>query len=195
MNFAQVRQIKGQKDEKNYPKKLDIFGVLKEIGGTYFNTNQTPCSKCKITDDMNEQHSVTILKTIPATNLLNTRQAFRIYSFDGNHQGTPYVGYSGFWVDNPQRHESSPQQPPQASQQAAQRPSTPQNVPEHTARKEALGMAINLAIAGKIEISEIYVKTHEFEDYILHNRQPYEKAGVNSNPTTMDNEPWPPEDP
>lgn len=117
MNFQTVRQVKGQKDDKNYPVKVDMFGTFTEIGGTAFNINQKPYSDCYITDDTSEKHKVRLYGDAAPTNLLGTRQSFSISAYDGNYQGKPYVGYSGFWNDRvPQQPQGSPQSPQNAPQ-------------------------------------------------------------------------------
>lgn len=151
MNFNAVDQAKGQKDGQ-YPQKIDMYGTLVEIGGTYFNQNQTPCSKCKIVDDNQIKHNVTILKTIPATNLLNTRQAFSLYAYDGNYQGKPYVGYSGFWVDNPQRHQQAPQGAAQSPQNRPQSTQAPQG---GTNAEDCRAIAWNAACSVAAQSSEM----------------------------------------
>lgn len=127
MNFQAIRQIKGQKDAKNFPAKLDMFGTFNEIGGTYFNMNQKPLSDCKITDDTGEKHNVKLYGDAPPTNLLGTRCSFSLSAYDGTYQGKSYTGYSGFWND---RVPQQPQQAPQNTQQGQQQPAQGANAPQ-----------------------------------------------------------------
>jgi len=137
MNFQAIQQIKGQKDG-NYPKRLDMYAVLNELKGTYFNANKTACHDCVITDTTGEKHKVTLYKDAPAVNLLGTQQVFSLYAYDGTFtdkstgQQKSYTGYSGFWVANPQRHQQSsqnaPRNPPQRPQQAAQAANAPPGI-------------------------------------------------------------------
>jgi hypothetical protein len=114
MNFAEVRKIKGQR-EGQYPKKLDIFATFADpIQGCSYNKNQKLVCKTHLIDDANEKHLVTLYVKEPIPpNMVNQRQLFKIYAFDGNYQQKTYVGYAGLWQDRPQ---SSPQTPPQARQ-------------------------------------------------------------------------------
>jgi len=132
MNFQAIQQIKGQK-EGNYPKRLDMYAVLNEIKGLYYNTNQTPCTDCVITDTVGEKHKVIIYKDGPPARLIGTQQVFSLYAYDGTYtdkitgQQKSYTGYSGFWVDNPQRHQQAGQQ---SSSQTPQTPPQQANLPQ-----------------------------------------------------------------
>ena len=174
MNFQEILKIKGQKDNKGYPQKLDMFGTLNQIGGVYFNQNGTECSKCVITDTAGEKHNVILMKDIPATNLLNTRQGFSIYSYDGNYQGKVYIGYSGFWVANPQRHQQSPQNAPQTHQNAPQSTNTPVS-DISVLRAKALEIAANLVVREKIDYTDMYSEADDFLSYIIGNPRTFEQ--------------------
>ena len=125
MNFQTVRQVKGQKDAKNFPVKVDMFGTFTEIGGTAFNMNQKPYCDCYITDDTSEKHKVRLYGDGPPLNLLGTRCSFTLSAYDGNYQGKSYVGYSGFWND---RVPQQPQAPPQRRQAPPQATNAPQGL-------------------------------------------------------------------
>ena len=125
MNFQAVRQVKGQKDEKGYPEKVDMIGVFVEIGGGAYTPNQKLYCDCQIQDMAQEKHKVRLYvkEAIPLA-LLNTECSFSISAYDGEYQGKPYVGYSGFWNDKvlqrPAQGQVTPYQPPQARQGTSQ---------------------------------------------------------------------------
>jgi hypothetical protein len=196
MNFAAVRQFKGRRDEKNFPLKVDMFGQLTEIGGTFFNDNKTACAKCKIVDDMNEAHNVRLMTTIPAMNLLNTRQAFSIYAYDGTYQGNAYVGYSGFWKDNVAR-QQSPQSSPQRPQNRPQSTQGPNGRDTSIERQCAWKSACTLAA----ERADLFATIEDVERcagrglYFIKNgkpviRQPAPAAPDNGPPPTDDDIPF-----
>jgi len=111
MNFQTVRNNKGQMDG-DFPAKTEMIGTFTEIGPAKLSGNNKPCCKCKITDDTNEAHNVTLYGDAPPANLLGGQGLFNLSAYDGNYQGKPYTGYSGFWervLTRPQR----PQTPPQ----------------------------------------------------------------------------------
>lgn len=124
MNFQTVNQNKGMKDEQGFPVKIDLYATLNEIQKSYLNKNNTPCTDCVLTDDNGEKHKVTIYKDAPSVKVLGTRQGFKLWAFDGSYpdkntgQQKSYVGYSGFWTDNPPKTMPQPatQTPPQAAQ-------------------------------------------------------------------------------
>jgi len=122
MNFQTVRQFKGQKDDNGYPVKVDMIGVFEEIGGGAYTPNQKLYCDCKIRDTAQEKHKVRLyVKELIPPGLLNKECSFSISAYDGEYQGKPYVGYSGFWNDkviprpqnNPQGQPQRPQTPPQ----------------------------------------------------------------------------------
>jgi len=121
MNFQAVRQVKGQKDEKGYPAKVDMIGVFVEIGGGAYTLNQKLYCDCQIRDMAQEKHKVRLyVKEAIPLGLLNTECSFSISAYDGEYQGKPYVGYSGFWNDQvlqrPAQGQVTPYQPPQGHQ-------------------------------------------------------------------------------
>lgn len=116
MNFAEVRNIKGQKDESNFPRKLDMFATFTEIQGLSYNTNGTGVVKCKLRDETGETHPVTIYRKEPIPGqMMNQRAQFSIYSYDGNYQNKQYIGYAGLWNDR--ANVNQPQTPPQSAPQ------------------------------------------------------------------------------
>ena len=122
-NFAAITQVKNQKDGNNYPLRMEMWATLTEIGGVQATQNGKNFAKCKLKDDQGVSHNVTIYNDIPPVNLLNSRHVFSLSSFDGNYNGKPYVGYSGFWQHNaggqqaapPQRQQAPPRQTAQAN--------------------------------------------------------------------------------
>ena len=140
MNFGQVRQIKGQQDDKGYDVKLAMFATFNEIGGITFTQNQKQTCKCTLVDDAAEKHTVHLYgNNLPEPQLLGTRGAFLISAFDGQGQGGPYAGYQGFWQANAQVPSQAPppqqgyppiQQPPQSPPASPTPPQRPQNAPQ-----------------------------------------------------------------
>ena len=146
MNFQAIRQIKGQQDG-NFPAKLEMFGTFTEIGPAKLSRNNKPCCKCKITDDTNEAHNVTLYGDMPPTKLLGTQCLFSLSAFDGEFtddktgQQKQYTGYSGFW-DMIQQPQQAPQSSPQAPQSPPQRPNVAQGGDISDARILALAERI-----------------------------------------------------
>lgn len=117
MNFQAVAQNNGN--------KVMMFGTFNEIGGIALTQNQKQFCKCKIIDDNGEARQVRLYGTMPGPALLNTRQQFTLSTFQGNYQGNPYTGYSGFWnnkaqVNQQQNYSQSQQRQPQTPQNASQ---------------------------------------------------------------------------
>ena len=120
MNFAAARQLIGQKDPKNpqYDAKASMLATFGEgTGQISFNQNQKQECKCKLTDDAGETHNVILRgNTLPDAQWLGRRGSFLISAYQGNYQGKPYTGYSGFWNNNAQVAQqpvSATPQPPQ----------------------------------------------------------------------------------
>lgn len=128
MNFQAVKQANGQ--------NVTMFGTFSEIGGVELNQNKKQVCKCQITDDAGEKHLVRLYnQNMPTLALLNMRQQFTLSLYQGNYQGTPYTGFSGFWDDRAQVNQPAPQAPqgvPQSPQQPAQRPNVPQPAPQRS---------------------------------------------------------------
>jgi len=118
MNFQTV--------EANNGNLVDMFGTFMEIGGVQYTQNQKPKAICKIADDNGVSHKVHLHQgngELPQPAQLQQRHSFSISTFQGNYQGKPYTGYSGFWNNQAkvnQRSQQTPPQPPQAPQQTAQ---------------------------------------------------------------------------
>jgi hypothetical protein len=114
MNFAAARQLIGQKDEKGWDKKVSMLATFGEgTGQISFNQNQKQENKCKLTDDMGETHNVILRgNTLPDAQWLGRRGSFLVSAYQGNYQGKPYVGYSGFWNNNAQVDQQPTSQPP-----------------------------------------------------------------------------------
>lgn len=115
MNFQQVYNIRDQKDDKNYPKKLEMFGVLNslEMPDQYGNV------KCKVTDDTGKERTVTFRgQTTPQGNMKGLRVLFQCWaeSYTGK-DGQPRVSFKA-WLKSANVAQKSPQQAPQPLQQA-----------------------------------------------------------------------------
>jgi len=177
MNFQAVRQVKGQKDAKGYPEKVDMIGVFVEIGGGAYTPNQKLYCDCQIQDMAQEKHKVRLYvkEAIPLA-LLNTECSFSISAYDGEYQGNPYVGYSGFWNDKVL------QRPAQGTQGTAQQ-SNPaggvQQSPGKDVRAKAAEIAAILVSAGKHETIELYGLADLLADYIANGKHPAGVAGAN----------------
>ena len=136
MNFAQVRQIMGQKDDKGYDLKLTMFGALLQVGGVSYTQGGKQTCMCKVIDDTGEAHNVHFYgKALPSPAQLNQRLSLTISSFQGTGQGGSYTGYHGFWNAkagvNQQPQQQAPQSPPQRPQTAPQAANAP-NVGQRT---------------------------------------------------------------
>ena len=186
MNFQAVRQVKGQKDANNYPEKVDMIGVFVEIGGGAYTTNQKLYCDCQIRDMAQEKHKVRLyIKEAIPLGLLNTECSFSISAYDGEYQGKPYVGYSGFWNDQvlqrPAQGQVTPYQPPQGPQTPLQQSNVPQATqsPGKDVRAKALEIAAILVAAGKHEPIELYGLADFLVDYISEGKHPAGVAGAN----------------
>ena len=120
MNFQAVEQANGN--------KITIFGTFTEVGGVEYTSQQKAKAICKIRDTTGVEHKVHIYQgtgQLPTTENLNRRYQFTLSTFQGNYQGLPYTGYSGFWNNNAQVNQNVPQN--------SSRP--PQTVPQSTKPK------------------------------------------------------------
>jgi len=123
MNFQAVESGRGN--------KVTMFGVFMEIGGVQYTPQQKAKSICKIADDNGVSHNVHIYQgtgQLPQPAQLQQRHSFSLSTFEGNYQGKPYTGYSGFWQDNAQTRQQAPPQAPQAPQQPAGATNAPKEV-------------------------------------------------------------------
>ncbi len=133
MNFQQLRSTKGQKGEDGQDVKLTMYAVFGEgVGNTSYTRNQKQTCICKITDDNNETHKVHLYGTLPGPERMGQRNQFLLSAYDGDYQGKPYVGYSGFWEHGEVRQGS------QDSSQASQNPPGSSNASQEgqTTKKE-----------------------------------------------------------
>lgn len=116
MNFQAVEQANGN--------KVMIFGTFVEVGGVQYTPQQKAKAICKIRDATGVSHNVHIYQgtgELPIPENLNQRYQFSLSSFEGNYQGKPYTGYSGFWNSNAQVAPKTQQQAPQNVQQPPSR--------------------------------------------------------------------------
>ena len=189
MNFQAVRQVKGQKDAKNYPEKVDMIGVFVEIGGGAYTPNQKLFCDCQIRDMVQEKHKVRLYvkEAIPLA-LLNTECSFSISAYDGTFtdpqtkQQKTYEGYSGFWNDQvlqrPAQGQVTPYQPPQ----------TPPQQPQQT--NSAQGAVTDAQL---LAFAERVLKVMESLAYPNANTtRPTQPSGPN--PDYVGDDPAPPED-
>ena len=176
MNFQAVRQVKGQKDAKDYPVKVDMIGIFAEIGGGAYTPNQKLFCDCQIRDTAQEKHKVRLyIKEAIPLSLLNTECSFSISAYDSEFKGTPYVGYSGFWNDKViSRPQSNPQAPPQS----------PQTPPQQANGNSGIITQVQL-----IQLAERFIQAIE---YVVHGNIEPPKSNVN--PDYVGDEPAPTDD-
>lgn len=170
MNFQAV--------EANNGNLVDMFGTFVEIGGVQYTDNQKAKAICKIADDNGVAHKVHLYQgkgQLPQPAQLQQRHSFSLSTFQGNYQGQPYTGYSGFWKNGTQVN----QQPRQSSQQTApqQGQQSPQQRRQGTKsddmvriRSMALAYAKDLVVAEKITRPELASVANEFTAYIMTGR-------------------------
>ncbi len=91
MNFATVRQYKGQKDDKGYSQKVDMDGTVNHIQrGSY---QGKPNMTVFVTDAAGEAQQVLLMGTLPSDGILNQLAPFAI-----SVKGQPgSEKYQGFW--------------------------------------------------------------------------------------------------
>lgn len=114
--------------ESGRGNKVTMFGVFMEIGGIQYTPQQKAKSICKIADDNGVSHNVHIYQgtgQLPQPAQLQQRHSFSLSTFEGNYQGKPYTGYSGFWQGDAQTRQQAPPQSPQAPQQPRQATNAP----------------------------------------------------------------------
>ncbi len=122
MNFAQIREVAGQKDEKGFQVKLTMFGTLNSVESIAFSGKGTRFQKTVIADDNGEQQKVKIYVGKGdglSMNLVNQRLSFDI----GPNPFENQMYYNGFWNNRVQVSQAPAQQP--ASQNAPQGPQEP----------------------------------------------------------------------
>jgi hypothetical protein len=124
MNFQAVEAANGN--------SVPMQGTFVEIGGAQYTANQKAKAICKVRDMTGVSHNVHVYKGkgfLPGPQNLNQRYEFSLSTFQGQYQGQPYTGYSGFWNANgqqvQQQQQAPPYQAPQAPPQQAQQPNKP----------------------------------------------------------------------
>ncbi len=112
MNYVQVREIAGRKDEKGFQTKLTMFGTpTAPIMDAEFSKKGTKFQQLTITDDNGEQQKV---KVYPGNgpeldgSHINQRLSFDIGPNPWNNQ----MYYNGFWNNQVQVDQQPSQQPP-----------------------------------------------------------------------------------
>ncbi len=185
MNFQQIEQANGN--------LVQMFGILTEIGGLQYTPQQKAKAICKIKDDTGVEHKVHIYQgkgQLPGPSQFNQRCQFNLSTFQGNYQGQPYTGYSGFWQGDAQVNQSTPQNTSQAPPRASPRPKATKDVDWDAkdlrmARMSGLNNATRLmcllAEMSKEEVSADIIKecAAEFVDYIYNG---IKRQGGQANP-------------
>lgn len=177
MNFAQARTIIGQKNERNYPQTVPMYGVIHEFKGEGVNPNTSkPYKKVSIKDEAGELHNVTLRGTLPDASLVNQRLQFDIYAYAGTHDSQPYTGYAGLWNNNQQARPATPTQQPAPVQQAApvQQPTKPKADDKNNsfAASYAKDVVVQLIATGGYELNDggkdtIKKDLKDFNDFFL----------------------------
>lgn len=131
MNFEQVRQIAGQKDDKGYQSKLTMFGIVDSVGQIEFNQKTgAKCQKIGIRDISGEQQTVKIyLGNGPELTMNHVQQKLSFDVGPNPYQNKMY--YAGFWNSSQQTYQGQsqiPPKPPQTPQTPPQAPKPPQGV-------------------------------------------------------------------
>ena len=174
MNFQKVYNTRGQKDDKGYNIKTDMFGVLTMVGG-FESTGSSGAmkSKCKVKDDVGYERTVTFMgKDLPQPNMLNHRVLFACWAEEWFSQkmNKNMTSFSA-WLKN----ANVSQTPPQNQQHQAQQPSQATNSnpvvstivqPDNKNGCFALAYAKDLVVAGKIDISGLPDTTTRFKFYL-----------------------------
>lgn len=205
MNFQQVLQAKGQKDDQGYDLKVTIlgrFGANMEFGKT-----QKGADKCsvKVTDKDNVTHKVHLYGTLPTAAMCTQRAEFNIAAFDGQGQQGAYVGYSGIWNSRATvLQDGQGQQPaPQANQPANAAPvskpvytdPTQTSIERQVCVKAVGRMAAERAdmelreAAGWLGFFSHWIKTGQF---VFTQERPTQPSGPN--PNYVGDSPPPPKD-
>lgn len=127
MNFATVRSLIGQMDQKGYARQTELFAVLNSVDGARYTPTGTSIFDAVLTDDAGERQNVSLIKRGPTSNFINTRQAFSLSTKDYKGQ----LQYSGFWQDKKQVQQAGPQMPP-PQQPRPQPQQRPQQAPQDT---------------------------------------------------------------
>ena len=118
MNFNAVDQANG--------KNVTMWATLTTWDGIAFSTNQAKYLTCKLSDENGVEHKCRIYEgkgSCPGQEHLNKRMEFSLSSYQGNYNGQPYTGYSGFWSHGATK---GSQDSPQSSLQSTQATNPPQ---------------------------------------------------------------------
>jgi len=117
MNFQAVEQANG--------KNVTIWATMASWEGIAFSTNQAKYLSCKLTDDNGIEHKCRIYEgkgTLPGQEYLEKRMEFSLKCYQGNYQGKPYTGYSGFWSHGATKGSQNTPQAPQNAPQSTNAP-------------------------------------------------------------------------
>jgi hypothetical protein len=145
MNFAAVKQNIDLKDNKNYPLRVEMTGMITEFNGG---------AKVTMTDQSGEKHTVYLNGDMPPYTLANQWQSFSLGCANkvSKSSGRPYVAFSGFW-QNRQPQQAAPRGgysapvPPQAPNYPPSAPNYPP--PQNQAPRSDKDASICRQCAGK----------------------------------------------
>ena len=121
MNFATVRQYKGQKEPgTDYAQKIDMDGTVVQIGQPGQSRQHKPNLTVMIKDSAGEMQNVVLMGTLPSNDILNQLAPFAV-SITG--QAGQEV-YRGFWQNkkNIGAVVTAALNPPAQTQPAGQQP-------------------------------------------------------------------------
>jgi len=116
MNFAIVKQNIDLKDEKGYPRRVDMTGMITEFNGG---------TKVTMIDQNGEKHNVYLNGDMPPYTLANQWQPFSLGCANkvSGTSGRAYVAFTGFWQNR------QPPQAPNGGYGVPQPPQTPNSSP------------------------------------------------------------------
>lgn len=187
MNFQAVEQADG--------KNLMMWATLFAWEGIAFTTKQAKYLSCKLRDDNGVEHKCRIYEgkgTLPGQEHLEKRMQFSIGSYQGNYNGQPYTGYSGFWSHGA---TNSPQNTQQGTQQAAHSTKAPQTGNNDVEIRKCVTCAYLAAGAGGAQmlVEEIeywieYIKTGI--DASLPDNKPIKNQSEDQRPATDNDVPY-----
>jgi len=144
MNFAQVQQSFGQQNEKGYQVSTTMCGVIAEIGASKLDRNGKAYMSCKVQDDNNSAHNVTIRsgsKGFPSAEQLGKRCMFSIQPYQGQ-KGMAFSGfYNGLATPAPFQGQQAAPHPRQPANSSQPTQSAPKGVLVSGGRIEAVNAA------------------------------------------------------
>ena len=160
MNFQTIKQNKNQKDGNGYGIKLDMYGVITKIKESKMSLNNKPLTKCEVTDQNNETHTVTFFgDTQPAVNMIGQRFVMSVSCEDYRLPDGRIVETYQAFLKSGNVSQNVPQTPAPAPQQPPQAINSPQPVKSPEIRIEAARIAATaLGGTGVDEAPEVATK-------------------------------------